>query len=538
MFKEIFKMNNFLSKRLNRFIFSILSGCLLFLSFPYTGSLTFLIFISLVPLLLLEDHISKFLKGKNLFLHSYLTFLIYNLGTTWWIWNASEEGMLFAVLLNSLLMSLFFQCFHVLKKVFNNISGMFFLIVTWISFEHFHYSWELSWPWLNLGNVFSITPKFIQWYEYTGILGGTLWILGMNYFIFYLLRKVMIRQVLSKLKLTFLAVMLLLPCVFSFYVYTTYNEYHESVNVLCLQPNIDPYNEKFNTTVESQLNKLISLSENKISDSIDLVVAPETAISASVWENNFSSSSICHLFQGISKEKDVPILIGASTLKFFPVKKSNVSRKLNNQDGFYESYNSSVLFDSNILPVFIHKSKLVLGVEKIPFNTMFPWLEDLAIDLDGASGSLGTENKAKSFKSKGLSFTSTVCYESIYGEFVAEQVKSGAQFICIITNDGWWGNTPGYKQHASFASLRAIENRRAVVRSANTGISSFINQKGDVISKTKWWVEDTLTESISKNKKITFYTKYGDVLGSVSEVLLYGLVLTLLFVKVKKAIKK
>ena len=186
----------------------------------------------------------------------------------------------------------------------------------------------------------------------------------------------------------------------------------------------------------------------------------------------------------------------------------------------------------------MHKSKLVLGVEKIPFNTMFPWLEDLAIDLDGASGSLGTENKAKSFKSKGLSFTSTVCYESIYGEFVAEQVKSGAQFICIITNDGWWGNTPGYKQHASFASLRAIENRRAVVHSANTGISSFINQKGDVISKTKWWVEDTLTESISKNKKITFYTKYGDVLGSVSEVLLYGLVLTLLFVKVKKAIKK
>ena len=510
----------------------------MFLSFPYTGSLTFLIFLSLVPLLLLEDHISKFLKGKNLFLYSYLTFLIFNLGTTWWIWNASEGGMIFAVLLNSLLMSSFFQCFHILKKVFTNINGIFFLIVTWISFEFFHYSWELSWPWLNLGNVFSITPKIIQWYEYTGVLGGTLWILVVNYFIFYLLRKVIFTQVISKLNLMFLAVMLLLPCFLSFYIYTTYSENNESVNVLCLQPNIDPYNEKFNTTVESQLNKLILLTENKISDSIDIVVAPETAISASVWEDNFSGSSISKLFQSVSTDRDVPILIGASTLKFFPIKNSNVSRKLTNQEGFYESYNSSVLFDSKASPVFMHKSKLVLGVEKIPFNTMFPWLEDLAIDLDGASGSLGIEDKAKSFKSKDLAFTSTVCYESIYGEFVSEQVKSGAEFICIITNDGWWGDTPGYKQHASFASLRAIENRRAVVRSANTGISSFINQKGDVVSKTEWWIEDALTESISKNKKVTFYTKYGDVLGDISVVLLYASMLTLLFMKIKKAIKK
>ena len=109
---------------------------------------------------------------------------------------------------------------------------------------------------------------------------------------------------------------------------------------------------------------------------------------------------------------------------------------------------------------FIHKSKLVVGVEKIPYSDFLPFLEDLAIDNGGIVGSLGEEDSVKIFNTSVGKIAPIVCYESIYPEFVAEQCRKGAELLCVITNDGWWGDTPGYKQHFSFSRLRAIENRR------------------------------------------------------------------------------
>lgn len=105
-----------------------------------------------------------------------------------------------------------------------------------------------------------------------------------------------------------------------------------------------------------------------------------------------------------------------------------------------------------------------------------------------------------------------ICYESIWGDYVAEYARQGAQFIAIVTNDGWWGNTSGKDQHLQYAKLRAIENRRWVARSANTGISGFINQRGDIVQKTTWWQPDALTQEINLNEELTFYTKHGDLL--------------------------
>ena len=91
----------------------------------------------------------------------------------------------------------------------------------------------------------------------------------------------------------------------------------------------------------------------------------------------------------------------------------------------------------------------------------------------------------------------------------------------IITNDGWWKNTAGHKQHLSYASLRAIETRRSIARSANTGISAFINQKGDIESQTKWWEEAYLNKELNLNNKITIFVKYGDLVGRVSGFLFF-----------------
>ncbi|MFW5773350.1 MAG: apolipoprotein N-acyltransferase [Tangfeifania sp.] len=128
-----------------------------------------------------------------------------------------------------------------------------------------------------------------------------------------------------------------------------------------------------------------------------------------------------------------------------------------------------------------------------------------------------------------------ICYESVFGEYLTDYVKKGAEFIVIITNDGWWRNTPGYKQHLSFARLRAIETRRSIARSANTGISAFINQRGDLVQTTQWWSETAIKDSVKLNDKITFYVRYGDYIARVS---VFVSVLLILYLFVRKKIQK
>ena len=151
----------------------------------------------------------------------------------------------------------------------------------------------------------------------------------------------------------------------------------------------------------------------------------------------------------------------------------------------------------------------------MPWPAVFKYIEKFAIDLGGISGSLGMQEEREAFFTANKKFAAgpIVCYESVYGEYVTEYVIKGANFLAIITNDGWWGDTPGYRQHLKYASLRAIETRRSIVRSANTGITATINQRGEIENKTSWWKEDAIKATININNNLTFYTRFGDYLG-------------------------
>jgi apolipoprotein N-acyltransferase len=85
--------------------------------------------------------------------------------------------------------------------------------------------------------------------------------------------------------------------------------------------------------------------------------------------------------------------------------------------------------------------------------------------------------------------------------------------MAVITNDAWWGNTPGHKQHFLYAKLRAIETRRTILRAANTGFSGIINEKGEVIYKTRYEERTAIRAIVYPNEKITFYVKYGDYIA-------------------------
>jgi len=503
--------------RKNRYLLSVLSGILMVISFPFTGSLSFLAFLSWVPILLVEDSIfrSRYKSGK-VFIHAYIAFFIYNVGTTWWIYFASPGGAYLAFILNSLLMALTFYLYHLIRKAIDKKVSLAILLLLWIGFEHFHFHWELSWPWLTLGNVFSRNPEFIQWYEYTGAMGGSMWILICNFLVFlFISRWIKIRNAVFKEQRTLIFVIPLIvfvPILFSWVMYSRYKEQINPVEIVVVQPNIDPYNEKFVSNADDQIKSMLEIAKKKISSKTKFVLFPETAISAAFDERNIDQTSSVKLIREFLKENpSIHVYTGASTYTFFNEKNSIASRKIPEINEYVEFYNSSIGIDS-LNSQIIHKSKLVLGVEKIPFSEWLPFLEKLSIENGGTSGTLGKENEPRTITANSLKYAPVVCYESIYGEFIGSQVKKGAELLFIVTNDGWWKDTPGYKQHNSFASIRAIETRRSVARSANTGISSFINQRGELIQQSKWWQEAGLVSSLNRNNKQTIYTMYGDFL--------------------------
>ena len=216
------------------------------------------------------------------------------------------------------------------------------------------------------------------------------------------------------------------------------------------------------------------------------------------------------------------------------------ARKFSENNQFYDSYNAALQIDTTNTIQIYHKSQLVLGVEKMPFAGIFGFIKDLSIELGGTSGSLGTQEEPCVFNSNNniAKVAPVICYESIFGEYVTKYINKNADLIFVITNDGWWGNTAGYRQHLSCSRIRAIETRRDIARSANTGISCFINQLGQIKQETKWWTPAAIKDTLLANNSITFYVKMGDYIGRISSVLTILLFVFYIINGVRKRFKK
>ncbi len=505
---------------------SILSGVLL--GTAWFPPFTFLIFVALVPLLLLTHEIlekSKKPKG-SIFLYSYITFLLWNGIDTWWTWFASPGGAVMAILANSILMSLTYLLFFTLYKKFKNQSlstnhyspAVWLLIPVWLSFEYLHTHWELAWTWLSLGNVFAFTHNWIQWYEYTGLSGGTLWILAANILVYKLVKAPAKRKIIAISLSCVLVVPILLSLLVNFPSSLKFTKGGQSIMIV--QPNIDPYNDKFNSTYESQLQLVYGLVKEKLDSSVNYLVLPETFFTENVWENNLEESySVKFLRENfLRKYPNLMIITGATTYYSFKPgdKLSPTAHKYTDAEEYYDVFNSALQIDNNGPIQVYHKSKLVPGAERIPYPAVFKPLEKFAIDLGGTVGSLGTqEERGVLFnRDKSVGVAPVICYESVFGEYVTEYINNGANLICIITNDGWWRDTPGYVQHLNYARLRAIETRTPIARCANTGISCFIDSRGDLSQETQWWKPDVISSRLGNNGgEKTFFVKCGDLLS-------------------------
>ena len=520
-----------------KYIFlSLISALLLSISWPTYG-IPFFIFFAFVPLLLMEQEISKFSKinkkGWVVFGLTYLAFFIWNVVTTGWLYHAKNPdgnnsllAVAIPVIVNSLLMSLVFQLYYWYKKVRGTYFGLVFFVAIWLSFERFHLNWEFTWPWLNLGNAFSEYPQLIQWYDTIGATGGSFWILLINVFAFYTLRiwqAGRIRKDLVK-NISILTAIIVLPLLISIYKYNSYQEKPVGeVTTLLLQPKLDPYTEKYSKDSLQILGELLSLAEENSKTKVDFFIAPETAFpgNGSLSENGFNkSTSIAIAKEFLAKHPQSIFLTGASTHKFLfdEAETEDYSTKI--QEGVWvNSYNSALQIIPNQNVEVYHKAKLVPGVEIFPYiRYLKPILGDAMLDFGGANSSLGIDKERKVFSNRfnKAKMAPIICYESIYGEYVTDYVKNGANLLAIMTNDSWWDNTEGHKQLLSYARLRAIETRREIVRAANSGISAHINARGDILQDTFYDDKTALLVKANLLEEKSIYTKIGDLISRIA----------------------
>ncbi len=520
-----------------KYIFlSLISALLLSISWPTYG-IPFFIFFAFVPLLLMEQEISKFSKinkkGWVVFGLTYLAFFIWNVVTTGWLYHAKNPdgnnsllAVAIPVIVNSLLMSLVFQLYYWYKKVRGTYFGLVFFVAIWLSFERFHLNWEFTWPWLNLGNSFSEYPQLIQWYDTIGATGGSFWILLINVFAFYTLRiwqAGRIRKDLVK-NISILTVIIVLPLLISIYKYNSYQEKPVGeVTTLLLQPKLDPYTEKYSKDSLQILAELLSLAEENSKTKVDFFIAPETAFpgNGSLNENGFNkSTSIAIAKEFLGKHPQSIFLTGASTHKFLFDEADTEDYSTKIQEGVWvNSYNSALQIIPNQEVEVYHKAKLVPGVEIFPYiRYLKPILGDAMLDFGGANSSLGIDKERKVFSNtfNKAKMAPIICYESIYGEYVTDYVKNGANLLAIMTNDSWWDNTEGHKQLLSYARLRAIETRREIVRAANSGISAHINARGDILQDTFYDDRTALLVKANLLEEKSIYTKIGDLISRIA----------------------
>jgi len=523
------------SKRLP-LLLSVASGILL--SLPWYESFSGLILLLAFTPLLFAEHL---LTEKNsttwkVMLHTALAFAIWTAIDAWWITNAAFAGLAAAIFINALFGSLVFGLFHITKKRLGLAPGYISLVFFWIAWEHFYTNAEISWPWLTLGFGFAKDTLFIQWYEYTGVLGGSLWAWLVNIALFLTLisfrskkRKEAYKRIIWTIGLV------LFPMVVSIAIYNNVDESGQKVHVAILQPNIDPYHDKFGgMTPEEQTAILLNLAEAAADSTTDLFIGPETALQGSIPEEVLlENASVVMVDQFIKKHPKAAMIVGMTSYRTYltATKPTPSARRYPNQDLFYDRYNAALQLDGMGYQIY-HKSQLVVGVEKMPYIAHLPFIERWALDLGGTVGSLGTQKERTVFQSNNntIRVAPAICYESIYGEYYSGWIKNGANIGAVITNDGWWGDTPGYRQHLSYSSILAIETRRYIARSANTGISAIINTKGEVVEKLGWWQRGYIKGDVITNNEVTFYVIWGDFIGRIA-TLLALLMLPVLLVK-------
>ena len=478
------------------------------LSIPWEGASCITLFVGLLPLLLVSAQYGDSWKETFAMLGwASLTFIGWNIATIWWVWNATPAGPIAATICSSWWSLIAFMAYHIVSKRGPKALAYITFITAWIAGEYLYtQAPALSFPWLVLGNGFADDTWAVQWYEYTGVFGGSLWVLLVNILAF---EACLTMRKKAWIAATFAFIIPIGISIGLYFKYEPDSEVYTSLpkmTVSVTQPNIPCY-DKFNMTAEKQQYNLLELLA-EAPDSAEFVLMPETALAEIINDTQPATSHIVNRISGYlqSEKPSTMVVSGGETVRYYGITRgSETARKRGTQ--YMDIYNASLGIDSSSKVQVHHKGKLVV-----------------AVDLGGTFGQLGVGEVQIPFEHNGKKVAPAICYEGLYGNHMAEFVRNGAEALFVVSNDGWWGNTLGHRYLFKFCRLRAIELRRDVARSANTGVSGFITMQGEDIQSLGWDNRGVLTSDIRLNTKQTFYAKFGDYIGRLS-LLIAGLCL-------------
>ncbi len=528
----------------------ILSGVLLGVSFPPFGPVGgFCAFFALVPLLIALEDTERL---RNAFTRGYLAMFVLTLIATYWVGGWKGEGSVDPFLMiagfaldfvHPLFLIIPILLYDVTRRRFGRLAALIALPVYWIGFEYWHSTGDFAFPWVSLYNTQTYNRIFIQFIEITGSYGISLVVLIINILLYAIIRlgkisgkpigtAASVTGIKKYAKLKLIAVIILLfiiPYSYGFIKDFDSHKSGRSIAITIIQPNINPW-DKWSTGTEAITDSMERATRTALKVggvNSDLILWPETAITYPItlpWRQN-DLRNLYRFMDEIGK----PILTGIPDREEYIKGRDQIpsdARKTNDPILFHRDWNSAMLFGKDLSgkPFFVryHKQKLVPFGEKVPYVEELPFLGDLfqwGVGLGSWNTGVGYPLLKLPFKGQLVTAPDTarlctmICYESVYPSYVREFVKQGAELITIITNDGWYGKSSGPVQHNRYAILRAIENRRWVARSANTGISSVIDDKGRIIEERPLFESASITRNIPLLREQTLYTKLGDFIA-------------------------
>jgi apolipoprotein N-acyltransferase len=486
------------------------------LSMGWLGLSGLSLLVALVPLLIISEHYSDSTRDWwRMCGWGAMTFLLWQAATVWWVWNATPIGPVASAVVGSFWNLVPLMVYHYASKRAPRGLAYTLFVALWIASEYIYNSAEvMTFPWLLLGHGFSNDIWAVQWYEYTGLFGGTLWVLASNVAIFEILRS---KTKVAKVRAALIA---LVPMLLSIVLYFSYKPSEREAVISVIQPNVPCYEEQRQERGTRNDVAAIRALCDQVPASASYVLLPESALSYVEGIGSLDEGSL-YLFapdfvdmfgQNMGSAK---LITGASTVRNYGNNPATETARQYRNGNYYDYFNSALLVgaDGNVEKIY-HKGRLVIGVEAVPMRKLFKLFE---VDLGGISGQLGWGREHLVFENQGVKIGPSICYEGIYGDYFAGFARNGAEVMALISNDGWWGDTPGHRRLFDFARLRAIETRRAIARSANTGISGFISPRGETIGERLEWDErGVLTANVELRDDVTIYTRYGDWVARIA----------------------
>lgn len=481
---------------------AVISGIILVTSFPKLD-LSFMAWVALVPFL-----ISLYKKDSRKAFHAGFFFgIVYFFGTLYWIYHSINHygGMpllasIAFVILLCFVLSLYPGIFAVLFSVTirkTQLPALLIAPVFWTVLEFLRTYIFTGFPWASTGYTQYKSLTLIQISDLTGIYGVSFLVVAVNGALadLFLLKQRTKDMPLFPLSHTVIGFAVLASLFVATYLYghSKLREQREgkTIRVSIAQGNIEQDKKWAPEFQNAVMTTYKELSREAAQSSPAMIVWPETAVPFFFSADEEYSNDLIE-FQ---RQLNSSLLFGSILIK---------EKRGEN----YVLSNSAVLLDESGRVTYVYdKIHLVPFGEYVPLQKILFFVNKLVVGIGDYAGG----NRLIRAEMPSGSFATVICYEIIFPGLVRKFYSTGGDFIVNITNDAWFGNTSGPYQHFTMAVFRAVENRKPVIRAANTGISGYIDSYGRILSHTGLFEKTVLTEDLRTDSTITFYAKFGDL---------------------------